>query len=1475
MISNSDIIEGKSAYPYITHFKTEPFRSFLTIKKKDIGFFYLKNYDRVLESYRLYGNKLFSSSNVNLEHIYWFLLFRKYLKIEENKNAEEIFNFLKKCEVYQSNELGFKLYPSSRKEPDVWSTYFAVAILYLLNRLDEYMLSGEINSNKAKIKNFVLNHRKGNKFYHCFDNNCEIDKKTSPARTLFYVIQIFFLLGIDIRIYKDQFKSYIGDLKKNPSIVFKIICLKMLNLDYEVKDKDIQYLLQFQKENGGFSFKKINGKTNTTFWAVYTFHILSWLYDYNPTAIYSFINLEISQLISNYANLSFIKFMEFSRLIIILSFVWKKFILEIERVIYKSLESQSYIDVQSVINSFGLSRGIEEVISYINLSYSFNLKILDNKTEFANYLRNISSQEKVLAQAIYESLSQNNVVSLSDLIKKYNTRYRNTPVRIKDVRILLDDMMSKYFFKGKIKTKKRLVLSTKYYFLLEQILDKIIVGDKEIKVERLEEEKEKLEQIKNDLYNMTLNLKNVTKQIKEEIESYLLLNEVDYAKERLRFTLKTALMEADFLNENIENAFNEDLYYINLNAILGDEIETWKKEYSELKIKLSETETYLKEKIQEKEELIKFKLIVAELEERVFVIGEYLTKEKDVFKNFFKEQLEQEYSYDKVDLILGEINRYIEKINSYDRIIYQVSQKIVLRDQNLKDQHKQIIKNWIQIKEDSIKFFEYYNSGINFFNSIIYKTTSIRSKVDKELKELSRSIKSRVQEGNFRDARNDIKSESDSLLKKLTEEIAQIKDSVKKGIKNNKKLYFLYRHLQDIYDELEDAVISSIHAFTQQEQEKISEERNKAIIEDLDSYVSKTIQKLKANIEGYKKERQRLQSKELKEINKNFNSLREDLHKFNKKYNSKLEKCKKSIPSYDEKGSLTVIQWEKFLEYITLEIDELEEEFVNKIISTKIKSLANKSGSSNVQIKELKHELDMKCDVILEHIKNMMSISQLNGELDESEKVFVIYDDTYYKNKELRTFIENRFNKINSESIGKLLGLYDSCIKNKTLGVNFLEIQNRISDLANFEEKIRNEFYQKVRELNINISSRKDYEDTQYHFNSMLENYAQIIREIERNLTRFQKLQGLISQEFSRLNVELSNFLKTFYDETETDKSYIKISEFFERKNNKFLELFHNFQEKIEMELNETLTKDSTVSKISPEIREFYVKTKNKFILEYEERKRKGIDKLTLIKNESLRDELVEYINSQKIFVSQLLGTLQSRVEDDIEIKEFRRANSRIKRRVKNIEFESKRINKNVKSKIKEFSKEFKGFETKNRHIVENFEKFIKEFDEILKEKVKTLEKRIIKSYIDMAIKAVANEYLTVGFLNNELHIKRQNIQDSLLSLISDGSLPGKYDPRIGIYYENPEIINNLNEEELQVIKKMDFRLYMFLTRLKNFTNQYSSIIAFFASIFTISYYLFIFSGNNPFIIALPISILFVLIAYFLLKRRRKEKKGI
>ncbi|MBD3255882.1 MAG: hypothetical protein GF383_12370, partial [Candidatus Lokiarchaeota archaeon] len=340
------LIEDKSAYPYITVFKKEPFRSFVFKRNSEIGRFYISRYNQVIEYYNHFNKKLLSNPSLNLENVFWFVLLKKYLKENlEEEGKKEIYDFVLKCESYVGDKLGFIFSPYDNKnQPDIWSTFFALSILKLIGQLNNFKRIRGSETTNQLIRNFVFAHKKGKKFFHCLQKDCEICKKTSKERTLYFVFEILTILNVDLRLL-ENIRNYVGDLKKDPSLIFKLLCLKFLDSQLEVDEKVLQYLLQYQKENGGFSFKKINGRINTTFWVVLALDNYSWLIDYNQVGIFSFINSKLFEIVNSPDNRTTINLMEITKIIILLSIVWKKFIQGMERYIFKRLEQEGYVEL--------------------------------------------------------------------------------------------------------------------------------------------------------------------------------------------------------------------------------------------------------------------------------------------------------------------------------------------------------------------------------------------------------------------------------------------------------------------------------------------------------------------------------------------------------------------------------------------------------------------------------------------------------------------------------------------------------------------------------------------------------------------------------------------------------------------------------------------------------------------------------------------------------------------------------------------------------------------------------------------------------------------------------------------------------------------------------------------------------------------------------------------------------------------------
>ncbi len=1464
------VIEGKTAYPYITEFKREPFKSFIFINRREIGDFYLSSYEKAVDFYQHFNKELIFDKTLNLENIFWFLLLRKYLKQDREENSNEIYEYIRKCSYIYENKLGFRFSINSKKLPDVWSTYYALASLKLLGRLKEYLTSDGTNQISGEIKNFILSHKKGKDFLHCFNKECEIDKKTSPARTLYFVIEVFTLIGIDVRLNREQLQSSIGDRKKDSSLVFKLLCLKLFDLDLGVNDKAIHYLLQFQKENGGYSFKKLNGRINTTFWMVYVLDIYSWLLDYNPVGIYSFVNSNLNVILANDSNRNLIRLMEISKLIIILSTIWNKFISEIERFIFKQIEQEKYINLNQLITTFGLTHGTEEVISYINSNYTFKLRILDNRIEFKNFINNLGQGEKVLIQEIYDQLSKNSIISLSDIFGKYKISYNYEPLKLKeDIFPLINQMINNNFLKGNVVKKRK--FKTKFYFYLDFLLEKIIVSDTEINSEKLYDEKERLEEIKNDIYNMTLKLKKIPTQIKEEIESYLLLDECDYAKERLKFILRNALMDANFLNENIESSFSLDLYYIDIQTVLKSEINQWADVYSILGKKLNEIDFYLKEKIAEIENIRNLNLTLENLDDKINLFSESINRKINDFRDFLREVNEEPYTDEGFSLVVEKFEIIKSNVNEFDKKIFEISQNIITKENSIIQKRNNVIHKWVVINEDLKDTFEYYSNGFVFFMDSLVKINSQKIAINKRINDIREKAQVKLKDNQFKEAFNIIKKESDLLLNEKTIEIKNFQDIVKKEITSKQKLYLLYRHLKELLDQLEENIIELVGNQVQSLKNKVIEERNRSKIESFDKFVSDEISQFKSKLIDYKKSLEETIDNKIKKVIKGYEDIQNEYFDANKLYIKKLDECKENIKDFDD-NNVTIIHWENFREYFEQEIDIIKDEQIDKIIKSTIKSIADEKKTDNIKVLDLKKELGLKCKVLINRIKDMIEISKLNGQLYEAENVILLYSEHYYKNKHLRSFIDNKLLKLNRDTVGKILALYDSSIRKRTLSVNILELNNRINDL-NFEDIIQIQYYDKLKELQIQINSRKEYVETNNYLNSVIENSKLAITSIKSKLNLFIKLQNYIEQQLDDLISELNKNYAMILDEFEgtKEKIYFKIKENFENKWKQLANKFEQTQNKIEEELNLYLNSPDK-NKLGPEIGEFLVNKKELFIKEYDEKREKIVKELVILKDETYRDKFLAFINNRKIYISQLLGTLQAKVEDDIDVKEFKRANVKIQKRARNIEVQIKSINKAIKNLVKEYNKQSINFEQRNNYIINDYENFIKEFIVILTEKVKSLEQMIIKSYVNMVIKAVANEFLTIGFINNELKIKKRNLQNHLIYLISNGDLKGKYDPRIGIYYENPDVLENLNEDELEVFKKMNYRVYIFWKRFKNFTSLYGPIIGFFASLLAITYYIYIFSGGNTAVFAIPILFTLFIVFYFFFKREKDEK---
>lgn len=1466
-------VKDNSAYPYVSVFKKKPFRSFTFAIEEDIENFFIPDYNKIVEFYRYFEKNLLNFKNLNLENIYWFLLLGKYLKKDISTNSKKIINFITGCEIFEENSLGFKFSPESKqRKPDNWSTFFALASLNLLGQLDAYLSTHPRENIKEKIINFIFKTRDKGRFVHCLNKNCTICQKTTPIRTSLFVIEALILLDLEIKLQENVFLKYFDDLKKNYSIVFQLLSLKYFDLISDIETKHLKYLHQFQQNDGGFSFKENIGKINETFWIIYVLENYSWLLDYNRGRIYSFLSTKIKGLNHDYSSFNTLKLMDISKIILMCSFIWSKFIEEVERTAFKHFDMSTSLDLNILKKELGINEGIPEILRYINQKYIFNLEILDNEIEFNNYLRNLTRENAYLAKSVYALIKNNSVIYLNKLLNDYKYNYPNKPKKIRDLILLIEDLISHNFFQGRI-LRKNMIFFSKYYLYKDKFIYEVIRIDSDINSEEIINEKFKLEEIKTDIYNIIIKLKDTPKKIKEEIKSLILVNEFDLAKERLKYNVKNALMEADFLNENIENSFSTDFKYINPNYQLSNEIVEWNKNYSEIRGKYFNLQNYFNEIFKEKENLKNFKLFLYKLEELIDRNEQKIYSLIDHFKNLFRESLEKSYSNEIVQQLLKVCEHLNSEIMKLDTQIYEISHKITSKEKSIQKVQKKVISKWISIKEDADTFIDYFLEGFKIYENDKNEMNEIEQSTSMMINELKNTVDLILKEKKYQLALEIIEEKTEKHLNEKLELVKNSQSKLKENMKSKRKLFLLLKKIQEDWNNLEQKIIAKIDNYRNSIEEKVIQERELEKLKEFDNFIKNNISILKEQLRKKENECE----KDLNYQKLKINNLKSGIDKLSKEYSDLNEKVKnkvkqliKIVVDFQEKSKLCMLSWNKFLDLFKNNLNDLKNKYTNEIIKQEILSTSSQSKSNLIKLDDLKKKLNLKCNVLIERINEMIEITKLDGELDENDKELLVHTDDYYKNKQLRNFIEKQIEKLGND-FGKLVSLYESAIKNKSLKVNILEIQNRIEDFNTRQLNLERSYQNEILKIGININ-RDDFLANRNFFNTELNRYRDIIDEINKNTILFNQLINFIGGEFNSLRIQLRELNKSFQDEAEKINDYEKLLNNFSGKILKLSETMRISFNKIEQEISTTMIQNESLKILNSEIREELVFNKNLFNKEFEEFKENVSKKLNLIKNDALKENLMHFINRNQVLLNQMLGSLERKVEDKLEIKDFKSTSIMVQRRVKKIREKLKYIENETSKLKKEFKKASPTFNTKNKFLFDDFKHFLHEYDEIINEKIKKLEQLILKSYVEIVIKAVKDEYVTISFLAHELKTKKDKIQTYIINMIGANELPGKYDPELQIYFENLEIIDNLNPAQLKVIKTTNFKLYEFLNRLRFFTSQYSSILTFIAAIFTITLSLYNLSGGNPLTVIIPLSIA-ILITFYLLLRKQKDDK--
>ena len=235
----------------------------------------------------------------------------------------------------------------------------------------------------------------------------------------------------------------------------------------------------------------------------------------------------------------------------------------------------------------------------------------------------------------------------------------------------------------------------------------------------------------------------------------------------------------------------------------------------------------------------------------------------------------------------------------------------------------------------------------------------MKNDINGKLLIINKKAQDRVKENRFQEAFNLIKKESDELLNSIKEKIDNLQSVIKEEIKDKQRLYLLFRMLNEMSENLEEKIIESIAEQVQSLKNKVIEERNKTKIEDFDGFVSNEVLKFKTELSDLKRSFDQSKNKKLKDVIRGFDQLRNKFDESHKTYLKKLNICNEIISNFDE-SNITIVHWNNFYDYFTQEVNIQQEECINSTITDRISLLINEKKTNNVNILDLKKDLDLK-----------------------------------------------------------------------------------------------------------------------------------------------------------------------------------------------------------------------------------------------------------------------------------------------------------------------------------------------------------------------------------------------------------------------------------------------------------------------------------------------------------------------------------
>ncbi|QEE16559.1 hypothetical protein DSAG12_02389 [Promethearchaeum syntrophicum] len=1420
-----------------------------------------------------------------LKTIYWYLLLVKYSQITVSEQEYNLYEDLLSNEIETENSIGFydviELLNSSGKKkikrkdktyPDIFSTFYALAALKYIGRLSEYLLSEEERKRKKLVK-FLDSLVENSQIYHCFNPQCKICRQTPEPEIIFYIFLCYDLLGIHPRNRSTLFIPLLKNSKnQNRYNSFRLLSLRYLSSKTYIKEDDLIKLHKIQQSDGGFE------DVDNTFWIGQTFKAYEWLIPFQAGPIFSYLVRNINAISKNNSSPNEFsnQIVKISQAVVLMTGIFELLTNEIEELLFTNMPAEMVIDLDTLSIHGGLKGAEEAVIKYINSKYSLTLEIFKNEERFGDYLSGLQYPHRDHARELCRIIQNQPQLDIKAFRKYYNKgRYKKDRIDDNSVISLISDMKKQHFFDGQIIKRNRL-FSTNIIFNRDRFIKNVIVSNRIVKYSDLKFEKERLNEVSKNIFNMTREMEESSQNIMLEVESLIIASQIELAEERLRFNIKYNITKALFFEENIKS-FQEEFKIIRVKALLSPLIDKWNKIYSNLQRNFSNISNVLSIKIDElKEEQEQYQLS-CQLEQHVNHKIHFVIEEFDNFQKIFRSNLESNYSREVVLSLLSALNRLEETVSKSDQGIQKKSFHITNKATEVSSLRQKVINLWVSNLKEFQNSTNYYHLGFSLWKEKISLLGKKDDEIIKYLDLIKQNTKDLISKKKYKSALSTIERKFIDISKDIESFSQSLKKEIDKYYKKNRKLGPLIQNIITEWGLIRNRLENSSQDMQFDLQNSVEMDKKKYKIEMFRLSVEKEITKTRQNFI---------------EFERNLNSMIQrgqcNQQSFDEKY-SKLEINISNIKGKLEKQLLTLKKsftievaeinsiwghWEEFINDSNQNLLNLKEKYLDEEVLSTIFKYAKEQKTNYITLFIIAKFLTENEKILKDRIINLINSDRINARLIDETPVKIELHNTIWRMNERLTMytdvifrdLEVRFTK------------YQRYYENSIINNQFLRDVSQIQAMTtNFNEKlteISENYDDFLKQNRIDIEFQLLKENSQ-NFRKKIKDYDSIIKDMKIACEKTSDYdsflnsrllfleRNIINSEISRINQELKSRDKIDY---KSNVEWLKTQKnLFKSKMMKLSSEIENFKKSNALDFPQTAS-------IIADLEKNFNSSKQEFIEKYHITIDDISDKLNALDLKKLGNQIEEVIKNKQDDLNQILSSYNLEIRNKIRSKDYFSAAKKITKfllidkNLKTFDKEIKSINKNLISKNKVW-------EIKGKIVLEEWNRYKEYFQDTIKSQYIALQTELILQYTLFAVKALKGNFIPLNKIVQDLNIKHETIQHTLMGLIGDNILKGRIHLTYDIYLESDSAdFDDDTIAALDITRSSNVKFYLLLQRIANVFSLIAPLLAAIASILTIVFYLTKFAEFEPIVIFIAAFIVIISIIIFIWLRKGKSK---